>query len=95
LNKRSFFEQERCITNDLSFIETIAQFTQVGLQQIGSKNKPCAPCRTHPFYSPDLSPTDFYLFPPVKEKLERVHVADEDQFFESLQEILRGIIKKN
>jgi hypothetical protein len=27
----------------------------------------------------------------VKEKLERVHVADEDQFFESVQEILRGI----
>jgi hypothetical protein len=27
----------------------------------------------------------------VKEKLERIQVADEDQFFECLQEILRGI----
>jgi hypothetical protein len=30
----------------------------------------------------------------VKEKLERIQVADEDQFFESLQEILRGIDQK-
>jgi hypothetical protein len=27
----------------------------------------------------------------VKEKLERTQVAEEDQFFESLQAILRGI----
>jgi hypothetical protein len=27
----------------------------------------------------------------VKEKLKRTQVADEDQFFESLQEILRGL----
>jgi hypothetical protein len=27
----------------------------------------------------------------VKEKLERIQVADEDQFLECLQEILRGI----
>jgi hypothetical protein len=27
----------------------------------------------------------------VKEKLERTQMADEDQFFESLQAILRGI----
>jgi hypothetical protein len=33
---------------------------------------------------------DFYLFPTVKEKLERIQVADEDQFFESLQEILKN-----
>jgi hypothetical protein len=45
----------------------------------------------HPLYSPDLAPSDFYLFPTVKERLERAHVADEDEFFESLQGILRGI----
>jgi hypothetical protein len=28
------------------------------------------------------------LFPTVKEKLERIQMADEDQFFECLQEIL-------
>jgi transposase len=42
-------------------------------------------------YSPDLAPSDFYLFPTVKEKLERTQVANEDQFCESLQAILRGI----
>jgi hypothetical protein len=41
--------------------------------------------------SPDLAPSDFYLFPTVKGKLQRTQVADEDQFFESLHAILRAI----
>jgi hypothetical protein len=44
-----------------------------------------------PSYSPDLASNGFYFFPPVKEKLERTQIADEDQFFESLQAILRDI----
>jgi hypothetical protein len=43
-----------------------------------------------PHYLPDFTPIDFCLFPTVK-KLERIYVADEDEFFGSLQEILRGI----
>jgi hypothetical protein len=43
------------------------------------------------FYSPDLVSSDLYLFPTVKEKFERIHLADDDQFFESLQEVLRGL----
>jgi hypothetical protein len=31
------------------------------------------------------------LFPTIKEKLERIQVADEDEFVEYLQEILRDI----
>jgi hypothetical protein len=42
-------------------------------------------------YSPDLATSDFYLFPTVTEKLEQTQVADEDQFFESVQAILSGI----
>jgi hypothetical protein len=45
----------------------------------------------HPLYSLDLASCDFYLFPTVKEKLERIQVADDDQFSECLQEILSGI----
>jgi hypothetical protein len=45
----------------------------------------------HSPYSPDLAPSDFYLCLTVKEKLEWIQVADEDQFFESLQEIFIGI----
>jgi hypothetical protein len=45
----------------------------------------------YPPYSPDLTTNDFYLFPTVKEKLERTHLADEDQFFECLQGILRDL----
>jgi hypothetical protein len=49
----------------------------------------------HSPYSLDLAFSDFYLFPTIKEKLERIQLADEDQFFEYLQEILRGINLKN
>jgi hypothetical protein len=50
-----------------------------------------AACHTHPAYSPDLAFSDFYMFLTIKEKLERIQVADEDQFLESLQEISRSI----
>jgi hypothetical protein len=33
-----------------------------------------------PPYSHDLVPSDFHLFPTVKEKLERIQLADENQF---------------
>jgi hypothetical protein len=49
-------------------------------------------CRMpHQSYSLDLASSYFYLFFIVKAKLERIQVADEDQFFECLQEILRGL----
>jgi hypothetical protein len=38
---------------------------------------------------PDLVSSNFYLFLTVKEKLEQIQMADEDQFFQSLQEILK------
>jgi DNA-binding transcriptional regulator YbjK len=31
------------------------------------------------------------MFPTVKEKLEKIQLADEDQFFECLQEFLRDL----
>jgi hypothetical protein len=42
-------------------------------------------------YSSNLATSDLYLFSTVKEKLERIHPADEDQFFECLQGALRGL----
>jgi hypothetical protein len=44
-----------------------------------------------PPYSPDLAPSDFDLFPTMKEKLERTQVTDEEQFFESLQAMLTAL----
>jgi hypothetical protein len=41
--------------------------------------------------SPDLVPSDLYLFPTMKENLERTQMADEEQFFESLRAISSGI----
>jgi hypothetical protein len=49
------------------------------------------PRMPHPPYSSNLALSDFYLFPTVKEKLEPIQLADEDQFFECLQEVLRGL----
>jgi hypothetical protein len=43
------------------------------------------------YYSPNLADGDLYLFPTVKAKFERIHLADEDQFFERLQAVLRGL----
>jgi hypothetical protein len=34
----------------------------------------------HPPCSADLASSDFYLFPTVKQKLERIQLTDEDQF---------------
>jgi hypothetical protein len=51
----------------------------------------CAACHIHPPCLPDLAPGDFYLFPTVKEKLEWIQAATEDEFSESLQKILKGM----
>jgi hypothetical protein len=45
----------------------------------------------HPLSSPDFARSDFDVFPTVKEKLERIEMADEHEFVECLQEILRDI----
>jgi hypothetical protein len=42
-------------------------------------------------YSSNLATSDLYLFSTVKEKLERIHLADDDQFFECLQGVLRSL----
>jgi crotonobetainyl-CoA:carnitine CoA-transferase CaiB-like acyl-CoA transferase len=44
-----------------------------------------------PPHSPDLAPSDFYLFPTAKNRLERIHTVDGDDLFEQLLEILQAI----
>jgi transposase len=39
-------------------------------------------------YSPDLAPSDFYLFRTVKDRLERIHTRNGDDLFKQLLEIL-------
>jgi hypothetical protein len=43
------------------------------------------------FYWSNLATSDLYLFSTVNEKLEQIHLADEDQFFECLQGVLRDL----
>jgi hypothetical protein len=53
------------------------------------------PCRSQygaaPTYSPDLAPSDFYLFSTVKEKLKDIEMVDEVDLFYRLQELLNDI----
>jgi hypothetical protein len=45
----------------------------------------------HPPDSLDLLPSDFYLFPTIKEKLKDIQMADEEDLFYRVQEILNSI----
>jgi hypothetical protein len=45
----------------------------------------------HPPYSPDLAPSDFYLFRTVKEKLKDIEMVDEEDLSYRLQEHLNDI----
>jgi hypothetical protein len=49
---------------------------------------------TRPPYSPDLAPSDFYLFPTVKERLKDIEIVDEEDLFNRLKEILNEIPRK-
>jgi hypothetical protein len=47
------------------------------------------------FYSPNLATSDLYLFSTVKEKLEQIHLADEDQFLSACKAFWGVWISKN
>ena len=44
----------------------------------------------HPSYSPDLAPSDFYLFPKLKEYLKGKRYADDDEVQEDVRRWFRG-----
>jgi hypothetical protein len=46
-----------------------------------------------PSYSPDLAPSDFYLFGYVKQLLSRCQFADQDSLLQAVSDILLGIEK--
>jgi hypothetical protein len=48
----------------------------------------------HPLSSPDLAPSDFYLFPTLKERLKDLEMVDEEDLFNRLKEILNKIRHK-
>jgi hypothetical protein len=45
----------------------------------------------HPPYSLDLPPSDFYLFPTIKERLTDIQMVDEEDLFYRLHELLNEI----
>jgi hypothetical protein len=73
--------QKRLVIHFANCSVHLCQASTDWLEEHGMRSMPQPP------YSPDLAPSDFYLFPAVKEKIERTQVADEDQFFEFLQAI--------
>jgi hypothetical protein len=48
----------------------------------------------HPLSSLDLAPSDFYLFPTIKEKPKDIQMVDEEDLFYRLQQILNSISRK-
>jgi hypothetical protein len=47
--------------------------------------------KPHPAYSPDLVPSDFYLFGYVKQLLSGCQFADQDSLLQVVSDILVGI----
>jgi hypothetical protein len=47
----------------------------------------------HPAYSPNLAPSDFYLFGYVKQLLSECQFADQDSLLQAVSDILVGIKK--
>jgi histone-lysine N-methyltransferase SETMAR len=47
----------------------------------------------HPAYSPDLAPSDFYLFSYVKQLLSECQFADQDSLLQAVSDILVSIEK--
>jgi len=48
----------------------------------------------HPAYSPDLAPSDFFLFPKIKEILKGRHFDDIDDIRSNKTAVLKAIPKK-
>jgi hypothetical protein len=94
--KQAIFPRGRVVhQKDLRFISTIAQFTQAGVQQIGSKNIACAACHTHSPYSRDLTSNDFYLFPTVKENPNGLTWVTKTSFLSPCKRFRMILMKKN
>jgi len=47
----------------------------------------------HPPYSPDLAPSDFHLFGPMKENLQGQKFADDNEVMEAVQSWLKATPK--
>jgi len=45
----------------------------------------------HPPHSPDLSPTDYFLFPKLKMKLKELHFPDVGEIQEAVTDELRDV----
>jgi hypothetical protein len=45
----------------------------------------------HPPYSPDLAPSDFYLFGNMKQRLVKCHGTTKEELFQNVNEILESI----
>jgi histone-lysine N-methyltransferase SETMAR len=49
---------------------------------------------SHPPYSPDLAPADFFLFPKLKKELAG-HTMSQEEFKKEWEGVLRGVSKED
>ena len=62
-----------------------SQYTQKEIQNSSFKRAP------HPPYSPDIAPSDFFIFGYIKGKLEGLSFKTRDALFETIFNIIEGI----
>ena len=58
------------------------------MKELGFKRAP------HPPYSPDIAPSDFFLFGYVKEQLKGKSFRDGDELFQMISTIINSISEK-
>jgi hypothetical protein len=66
--------------NPYNFKSNLEQIAQLGFKRT-----------LHPPYSPDIAPSDFFLFGWVKGKLPRQSFVEMEDVFQAISEILRNL----
>ena len=46
----------------------------------------------HPAYSPDLAPSDYFLFPNLKKDIRKCHIRSDEEFVTAVEEWVSGKI---
>ena len=65
-----------------------SQYSQTEIKELGFKRAP------HPPYSPDIAPSDFFLFGYVKEQLKGKSFRDGDKLFQMISKIINSVSEK-
>jgi histone-lysine N-methyltransferase SETMAR len=86
-NKEPGTASQKLIVHSDNARPQTARQTREFIEAYGMEQAPYSP------YSPDLAPSDFYLFDYLKDRLQRQYFEDGDQLFNAIM-YLRGQLKR-